>query len=63
MEQRLWFYLMLMTVSISILLKLLEMVCICSRKDTPYELLGIFKLVNANKNISDEEPFHFSRSG
>ena len=55
-------YFRLMTISIGIILKLLENVCGLSRKDIPCKLLRIFTLVHVNNNFSDEGPFHFSRS-
>ena len=39
------------------------MVCGYLREDIPYELLGICALVHVNDNFSDEESFHFLRSG
>ena len=63
MEQKLLFYNMLMIVSIGIFMKLLEMVFGHSRKDFPYELLGICTLVHVNNNFPDEGPLNFSISG
>ena len=62
-EEKWLFYLMLMTVSIGILLKLLGKKIVQSRKEIPYELPGIFILVRDNKYFPDEGPFHISRSG
>ena len=56
MDQKLLSYLMFMTVSIGIQMK---MVCGYFRKDILCELLGIFTLVHVNKNFSDERSFHF----
>ena len=63
MEQKLLFYLMLMTVSIGIHMNILEMICGDSRIDIPCEILGICTLVYVNQYFTDEGPFHLSRSG
>ena len=47
-EKNRLFYLMLMTLYICILLKLLEMVCGCYRKEIMCEIIGISTLVHVN---------------
>ena len=63
MDQIFVSYILLMTVSIGILLKLLKMVCGYFRKNIPCELIGICTLVHVNHNFSDEGSFHLCGSG
>ena len=64
MDQKLLYYLILMTVSIGTHMKLLENGFQgYFRKEIPCELIGICTLNYVNKNLSDEESFHFCGSG
>ena len=61
-EKTLLFYLMFITVSIGINLKLSGFYFEHSRKDSTCKILRICTLVHVNQNFSDKVPFHFSRS-
>ena len=59
-EENLFFYLMLIIVSIGIHIKLLEKKIGHSRKYISCEISGICTLVYVNQDFTDEVPFRFS---
>ena len=63
MDQKLLYYLMLMTVSIGIQMRISENGLWIFGKEISCEILRIYTLVHVNKNFSDERSFHFFGSG